>query len=632
MTFRRYFCNFRLMLKNVLQNKHIMILHTILLFLTTTLPAIVIYSGMHERYADNTFDYMRYRYADIFEILSFSSPCQMLVTAAVGIITSFCCYSYLNSSKSLIFHNSMPYKRSNVYLTRFISGLVQMAIPVIILFAVNSAMYFGYNVSSYADVSYGEFAINTLVCIFMYALTFSVGAFTANISSNIFAQGISLLFVFLAYLLTIGIVAGNFEAWFETYTLNFDFDPRYIFPPCVIYRSELTTGVLIYDICYFLVFTALGCVAAVKRATESTNKFFAFKFINTFLKYYIALFASLGFGLVFASISNNNIFLSLLGYILFGFLAFSILQAIFEKNIRAMFANLKGFTVFAVILVAVMFIPTSGVLDLDNRLPASPSQVKVDSIGFISELTFKDPENIKAALKLAEVGKDKTLEIKRENNSSAFDTTYVSMSFGNSLVSRRFRYTPTSAVQEFVASVYDSDECKEHLKSIIKTGTVSYIEKNNLASSSNFTKDMLTQSREELKKLLIEEMDTASYEDIMNSYVYAYVSFHLPVGDGKGIRQHDIPVYSCYEKSIALIADTFLPAPSLSELTVRNNSTSEEITVTDKDALKYIFDRTSHRYHSYIMSESNTFEIRHLSSYVGSAIFTDEEFEMLKNK
>ena len=273
MTFQKYFCNFRLMLKNILQNKHIMILHTILLFLTTTLPSIVIYSGIHERYTDNSYSYMRNGYNEIFDFLSFSTPYQMLITVAVAIITSFCCYSYLNSSKSLIFHNSMPYKRSNMYFTRFLSGLIQLALPVIIIFAVNSAMYFGYDVSRYS--SYGEYSTmltNALVCLFMYALTFSVGAFTANISSNVFAQGISMLFVFLSYILSIAILAGSMDVWFETYYIQLDFDARYIFPPSIIAAGKFTTEVLIYDICYFVLFAALGCVAAVKRATESTDR------------------------------------------------------------------------------------------------------------------------------------------------------------------------------------------------------------------------------------------------------------------------------------------------------------------------------------------------------------------------
>ena len=357
MTIQKYLCSKKSIKETVLQSKYMMILHLVVLFLASAFSSITIYN----EYLGNMTELQYRSWGKIEEFLSMTGAVGMIASTAVGFVTAYLMFSFLFNKNSVIFYHSMPYKRSNIFLSRYISGIITIAIPLLIEFAINTVIYMYFKNSP--PVAKGELcAYSTIVKGFLlaflqYVVVFSAGAFAAGISGNIFAMAGITAFVFLVAPVTAAVVEACIDEWFITYNLNIVYNPFKIFPPAmslVFLRNEVMTSDIVYAIIFSIAITLIGLVLYIYRKSENTNKFFAYKCIGTILKYYITTIVTLGFGLVFIAASNNNVIITFIGYILVSFIVYAVIQAVFDMNFRQMFKNLKSYALYAVIFIAII--------------------------------------------------------------------------------------------------------------------------------------------------------------------------------------------------------------------------------------------------------------------------------------
>lgn len=602
MTTQKYLCSGKTIKETVFQSKYFMILHLIVLFLASAFSSIIQYNSLAM-----SMDDIKYRsWRSIEDFLAISGGTGMIIATAVGLITAYLMFSFLFNKNSVVFYHSMPYKRSNIFISRYISGIITMAIPLLIELIINTVIYMYFKnrppVASDELFAYSTLVKGFLLTFLQYIVVFSVGAFSACISGNIFAMaGISAL-VFLITPVTLAVIEANIDQWFVTYMFNFNYDVYKFFPPsmCLEFlRGNVSSGIVIYAIFYALVFALSGLVLYIYRKSEHTNKFFSYKVVGNVLKYYITAIITLGFGMVFITASGNNTITTYIGYILVSFIIFSVSQAVIDMNFKNMFKNIKGYAVFCVIFLAVVTIPMLDVFGLDAKIPDRESIEKIEITriatvyrrgSFTNTLIpLEERENIDAVYDFMKNSIPYTIEADKSRtypkDSEAMTIRINDGGFFD--VKRHLRYTKSSDRDELLAKLYESNEYRKELS--INTENMTWMS----VSKGNITKHSTEMKAGETKKLIEafnRDVLNTSYEDVKNSYTYARVYIDSTSESKRIYRQDEMLVLSCYEETIKVI-DEILNLDDHINATVKAVLPGTGKMITDKDQIAELIKR-----------------------------------------
>ncbi len=577
MTSQKYFCNLRGVFENVKQNKYIIILHTILLFLVTTLPAIILHSSWMEEIArgmadaQSSLNYPR----DIAASLAGATGFMTILVAAAGIIIAIVQFAYLFNMRSVVFYHAQPYKRSSIFLTRVTAGFFTVLIPLAIIFVVNLITYLAFDLGDAMPML--DMVKIYLFILLAYMFMFSVGTLAATLSGNVFAQLMATAFLFLVYPLTLAILQGNLSAWYTTYVWNPPFfDIENFLPPFLLAKIQfngigaLNWQFVLYCIIATLLLLGLSMWVSIKRKSENTNKFFAFNGIAVFLKYYITTVLSLGFGLIFVAASNNSIAISYLGYLLVALILYAVLQAIFAKNFRSMFAHMGRFAVFAVLFAAVLAFPIFDIGNFDAKAPAANvSKLEISKIDLSSvqsgapNAVLKDPANIKAAVQFLEkvAAYNEDISLGEQENSPYYGIEVSTDRYEVFNLSRRFRFAKKEDVDAFLQAVYDTPEYKAALGEMPDIESIESIScyKNPLASAhENIIDPTFPKAKiQTLLSTLQAEIAQYSYADILASRPAVRIEIGCLTGEDQHYTQNVYTVYSCYQNTLLALDEMY---------------------------------------------------------------------------
>ena len=629
MTTPKYLCSKNTIKETVFQTKYFMILHLIVLFLASAFSSIISYNSLAM-----SIDDIKYRsWRNIESLLSMSDATGMVIATAVGLITAYLMFSFLFNKNSVIFYHAMPYKRSNIFISKYISGIITIAIPLVVELIINTVIYIYFKnrppVASDELFSYATLVNGFLLTFLQYIVVFSVGVFSASISGNIFAMAGISAFVFLVTPVTMAIIEANIDQWFVTYMFNFNYDVFKLFPPsmCLEYlRGNVFTVDVIYALLFALVFALLGLVLYIYRKSENTNKFFAYKAVGSFLKYYITAMITLGFGMVFMTASGNNIITTYIGYILVSFIIFSVSQAVFDMNFRHMFKNIKGYTVFAVIFLAVVTIPMLDVFGLDTKIPDRESIERIEITRrstvkrrgtFTNTLILlEEGENIDAVYDFMKKSVPYTIEADRNRTypKDSEDITIRINDGGFFDVKRHLRYTKETDREELLSKLYKSEEYRKALSITTENMTWMNVSKGNISTHSN---EMKTGENQRIIDAFNKDVLNTSYEDVKNSYIYARIYTDSAYITTKRVySQDEVLVLSCYKDTIeainkALNLDTHL------DNTIKAIIPRTGKIITDKTQIAELIK----------LGESSGEEVRLYYDEIGyTSVFIDEEF------
>lgn len=604
MTTPKYLCSGKTIKETVLQSKYFMILHLVVLFLASAFSSITIYNDLA-----SSMEEIRYRsWGVIEEYLSMSGAAGMLISTAAGLITAYLMFSFLFNKNSVIFYHSMPYKRSNIFISRYISGIITIAIPLLAELVINTVIYIYFrslpSVASGELFSYATLVKGFLLAFLQYVVVFSVGAFSASVSGNIFAMAGISAFVFLVTPVTAAILEACIGQWFITYNLNVSYNPFKLFPPsmCLEYlRGNVMAGDVIYALVFALVFAVSGLALYIYRKSENTKKFFSYSIIGKVLKYYITVIITLGFGMVFGAASNNNVIITYIGYILVSFIVFAVVQAVFEMNFRHMFKNIKSYALFAVIFLAILSIPMLDVFGIDAKIPDRADIEKIEISKFVtanrgdwysnSYLTLTEEKNIDAVYDFLEKSVPYALETEKAK-SYPQDSGHMNIRINDGgffKVERYLRYTREIDRDELLQTLYEGEEYRSQLAiDIIDLRWMNITKGNINIHQSEMKKDDQDKIIESLKK----DIMNTTYEEVKNSYKYAHIFLdYASMGNITHFyKSEQIPVMSCYKEAVKVIDDV-LNLDMHIDATVKAVIPGYNKVITDKNQIEELIRR-----------------------------------------
>lgn len=544
MTHQKSLFNPKLAFEDMKQNKHVIILYTVILLLCTLFPASLEYSNYFEDTVNNS-----YGLASAADFLALANPFVMILTFAAAFIIVILQFNYLYKQNSVIFVHSMPYTRANIIVTKYISGLLTAVLPILWAGLINmlAAKIMGIDyLMSYTDYTKIMF-YTMLTTVFSY----SVMVMAQTVSSSIFSLFIASSFVFLLYPITKCVGAGMVSAYLKTYNIEtlFSRELDFIFPFWKVAMTEdassaLTAGMTAYLIISSIVMLVISALVYSKRKSENSNKFFAFNAVNKFLKYYITIVLALGIGALTGTAAGGNFGISYIMYILSAIIIFAVLQAIFDKNIKNMFANKLSLGAVLLIITAVVCVFKFDVLKLNERVPDANETKSIDITiplrydDYVSDgkNEFTDKKIIEKAILLMK-NSEPAYNRGWTTDDGLSAVTFVTDKYKKLGISRRV-LVKKADFDEFSKALFASEEFKNQLApddKQVKSINWTYVH----YDGTDF--NVLTKAKiEKLLKTYSAELKNVTADEFANGNAVGSIEYEIPAEKSNGL----MPVHS----------------------------------------------------------------------------------------
>ena len=544
MTHQKSLFNPKLAFEDMKQNKHVIILYTVILLLCTLFPASLEYSNYFEDTVNNS-----YGLASAADFLALANPFVMILTFAAAFIIVILQFNYLYKQNSVIFVHSMPYTRANIIVTKYISGLLTAVLPILWAGLINmlAAKIMGVDyLMSYTDYTKIMF-YTMLTTVFSY----SVMVMAQTVSSGIFSLFIASAFVFLLYPITKCVGAGMVSAYLKTYNIEtlFSRELDFIFPFWKVAMTEdassaLTAGMTAYLVISSIVMLVISALVYSKRKSENSNKFFAFNAVNKFLKYYITIVLALGIGALTGTAAGGNFGISYIMYILSAIIIFAVLQAIFDKNIKNMFANKLSLGAVLLIITAVVCVFKFDVLKLNERVPDANETKSIDITiplrydDFVSDgkNEFTDKKIIEKAILLMK-NSEPAYNRGWTTDDGLSAVTFVTDKYKKLGISRRV-LVKKADFDEFSKALFASEEFKSQLApddKQVKSINWTYVHYDGT--------DFNVQTKAKIEKLLktySAELKNVTADEFANGNAVGSIEYEIPAEKSNGL----VPIHS----------------------------------------------------------------------------------------
>ncbi len=309
------------------------------------------------------------------------------LTAILCAVSGFC---WLHSKTQVDAYNSMPVKRTLMFASKFLSGILQFLVPFMLNIAICLLIGAANGIFTMQALANAVcYAFYALLCFLaVYSVTVMAVSLTGNMIISLIAAG-----VLLSYSVIIFVIKENlFNEFFMT-CISMGEQKVYSFSPLgligrlmnavngskISYRTAEVSykafnygalgGFVLPFILQAFNYGALSLLFYVKRPSEAAGRAIAFRRAEPVIKTLIVIPASLLIGLCFMEIIEGSF-----GWFVFGtFLCFVIMSAvmeiIFHFDIRAAFKNKRHMLFNAACTALIVIIFKYDVLGYDTYVP-----------------------------------------------------------------------------------------------------------------------------------------------------------------------------------------------------------------------------------------------------------------------
>lgn len=349
-------------------------------------------------------------------------PFYMAVHLILPVVAAVILFGYLQNTGSVAVMHSMPFTRSKLYNSNYLSGLILISLPIllngIILLLLSKPTFNQWGppedrVISAVNVFTKMEVLNWIgVSLLIVAVLYSIAVFTGIVTGNSIMHFLSsYYFIFLIPLLYV-----VFNVYFEEFLFGFDISGSWIERALSI---SPFTGVLqagghfsLWEVIFYLftivAMTLAGAFLYGRRKLERAGDSLTFEFVKPIISYVVAFLGMTMLGFYFYLMGQERIFMYA-GFVAGTLIFFIIGTMVVEKSPRIYNRQgYKNFVIYAVIAILFVVGLRFDLTGFENRVP------KVDKIQwaefyppfdnfsysgkYIQEGNLKDPKNIEALM------------------------------------------------------------------------------------------------------------------------------------------------------------------------------------------------------------------------------------------
>ncbi|MEG1868673.1 MAG: DUF6449 domain-containing protein [Clostridiales bacterium] len=369
-----------------------------------------------------------------------------ILAVIAGLVVGLVFFSYLHDKKQVDFFHSLPISGRNLFFVNYFAGLLSVVVPFIIFFGASVGV-----VVAFGDLQYLEFfqVLKGLV----YPLIFFISVYTftvlaAVLTGNIIVQGCVSLYGLMVFPVAVIELQGLMSLFFKTYDGAFLWLQEVIFKILPIFYyfmnypdgDSVGWGYAVIRLAVALVVLMAAAWLYTKRQGESAGKAIAFSWFKPLVKYPLIILGSVGFALLFYTISGDDNPLSFwlfFGAIIGAVLISRLLEMIFAFDVKAIKTHWLSL-VASLAVVGCIF--GAFALDLggyDSYVPniddVAEANIKIGGLSmygdgyygsakdyglntFNGNSYLQEKENIKAIINIAQNGADnaKKIEVNKQ--------------------------------------------------------------------------------------------------------------------------------------------------------------------------------------------------------------------------
>lgn len=316
--------------------------------------------------------------ADIF--LGNSDVMYILIICLTAAVCGISGFIYLNSKIQLDTFHSMPVSRTTLFLSRYVSGILQFLVPFIIHIMICLIISVTQNAFTMKALTNAIVFIGVGLLFFVLAYGSVLLAVCLTGNTIITVLGSIVIFCY-SYLLSV-LVEILFDKFFDTYfyygiesNLKIAaFSPLQIIVKYNYLQEKNINGSNGYLVVVFIaavVYSIISYLLYKNRASEAAGKAIAFEWAKPVLKTLIVIPAALYSGLFFNSIAPDYDDLKWFVFgVLFGYFVISLLiEVIFELDIRSAFKHKKQLVFNAVCTLLIVVIFNYDIFGYDTYVP-----------------------------------------------------------------------------------------------------------------------------------------------------------------------------------------------------------------------------------------------------------------------
>ena len=477
----------------------------------------------------------------------------------VPVITAVLLYGYLQKVSSVAVMHSMPFTRSKLFNSGFVSGLILISTPIlmngIILLLLSKPTYrqWGYaenlTISTVNVFSSGEVLNWMGTSILIVLVLFSVAVFTGIVTGNNLMHLLtSYFFIFL-----IPLLYAVFNFYFQEFLYGFDLSGNWldiclsISPYTGILQSGGYFGTIavLYYIGTILVMLVASAILYNKRKLERASDSLTFGFMKPIICYIIAFLGMTMLGFYFQVLGEERLYMYA-GFAAGTVIFFIIGQMIVTKSARIFNkVGLKSFVIYA--LIAVLFLVGLNV-DVTGFEKRVPNPQKLNSAGvnaYFNSIMWKSgadreepylttPENLEALTKFHRSildNRERFEQAQRNQYTSSlqleYDTTGMLDMNRRYIIDYRFWAESPEMKQIFESAEYKSKNSFYSVKVDAYTRANFYGERGEYGGNKELE---IKDSRlvEELVSCMEKDFRAMSYEDLVSlrpSYVNIEIQY-----------------------------------------------------------------------------------------------------------
>lgn len=227
---------------------------------------------------------------------------------------------------------ALPFKRSNIFLVKWLMGVL----PIVVFYSINFVIaYFMVTSSEYMvqfpDFEFGRYFIYPLLgYVTTYTFALFIGTFCGEMASQII---LTYIFIFFPFGFTF-LLSSFLWINFDTYLPNMDF-ATHITWPIYIFVDAFWNYHIWVPIIATIVFVVVGQWLYTKNHIEHNGEFLIFKQLHPiFLVGIVVCFALLG-GIIISEVTymTNKLIFYWIGFITFGAMSFLLTRRLLRMNV-----------------------------------------------------------------------------------------------------------------------------------------------------------------------------------------------------------------------------------------------------------------------------------------------------------
>ncbi len=520
----------------------------------------------------------------------------LAVHLALPIIAAVMLFRYLQSSGTMTATHSMPFSRSKLYVSNYITGLIMTLGPMIltglILLAIKKPAYRDYwyameqgrDLSEFTNVftagEIGQWMLSSAIIIFfVYTIAVFAGIVTGN---SLMHFVLAIVFNFLAPGLLAVITVYCDEFFYGFNSSGTWFESCLTLSPWLSAISSSGGFGWIASIIYVLIAVALFLLGGwlySERKLERVSDPLVFAALRPILIYIATFLAMTGMSYYFRALADDGFF-QYAGYVVGAVIGFLIATMIVYKSLRIFnLKQLRNLGIYGIIAVLILCSFNFDFYGFETRVPKTDKVAAVyldglsnmDIVSSIHDTEFASEENIQNAAALHKYILNNR-DLTEAQQADSYDIYGRSLNLRLNYVmengremNRRY-FVPYSVILECEAlqKIYESEEYKynNHLMNI----TAEQLEIMNVSSNIQSTRAYISKDME-LRQLLdclqADWMDR-TFEDmtkwnrgqvrISMEYWEADENGKFQKGSGQSTNSYSITVDKSFERTMAWLA------------------------------------------------------------------------------